>query len=250
MLCACAEATWSKELPSVLLGLRAQSREDTGLSMAEAVFGAQIVLTNEFLQNDEFSVDTTVKYFPKTLHVSAPSLTRHNSSTDLPSELPAELLSTPLVWVCRGGVVPPFSRSMTAPTQSCAAAPAPSPSESGHGMRWLLSAALRLAWQRTPRLAARVAEADCWARAQAVLPQPSWSRFQTHWFLHLLLRCRHKTVPKPFSYLARRFLHARDQQRLHSLHRRGTCPATGTAKEVRPLTSSPPRRGQSSGGAL
>jgi hypothetical protein len=139
---------------------------------------------------------------------------------------------------------------MTAPTQSCAAAPAPSPSESGHGMRWLPSAALRLAWQRTPRLAARVAEADRWARAQAVLPQPSWSRFQTHWFLHLLLRCRHKTVPKPFSYLARRFLHARDQQRLHSLHRRGTCPSTGTAKEVRPLTSSPPSRGQSSGGAL
>jgi hypothetical protein len=48
------------------------------------------------LQNDEFSVDTIVKYFSKTLHVSAPSLTRHNSSTDLPSELPAELLSTPL----------------------------------------------------------------------------------------------------------------------------------------------------------
>jgi hypothetical protein len=32
----------------------------------------------------------------------------HNSSTELPSELPAELLSTPLVWVCRGGLVPPL----------------------------------------------------------------------------------------------------------------------------------------------
>jgi hypothetical protein len=44
-----ATVTWSEELPFVLLGLRAQPREDTGLSPAEAVFGAQIVLPNEFL---------------------------------------------------------------------------------------------------------------------------------------------------------------------------------------------------------
>ena len=103
-----AAATWSEELPFVLLGLRAQPREDTGLSPAEAVFGAQIVLPNEFLQNDELSVDTIVKKFSETLHVSAPSLPRHNSSTELPSELPAELLSAPLVWVRRGGLVPPL----------------------------------------------------------------------------------------------------------------------------------------------
>ncbi len=41
-----AALTWSEELPFVLLGLRAQPREDTGLSPAEAVFGAQIVLPN------------------------------------------------------------------------------------------------------------------------------------------------------------------------------------------------------------
>jgi hypothetical protein len=87
----------------VLLGLRAQPREDTGLSPAEAVFGAHV-----FLQNDELSVDTIVKIFSKTLHVSSPSLPRHNSSTDLPSELPAELLSALLVWVRRGDLVPPL----------------------------------------------------------------------------------------------------------------------------------------------
>jgi hypothetical protein len=97
----------SEELPFVLLGLRAQPSEDTGLSPAEAVFGAQIVFSNEFLQNDELSVDAIVKKFSKTLRVSAPSLPSHNSSTDLPSELPAELLSTPLVWVHWGGLVPP-----------------------------------------------------------------------------------------------------------------------------------------------
>jgi hypothetical protein len=92
----------------MLLGLRAQPREDTGLSPSKAVFVAQIVLPNKFLQNDELSVDTIVKNFSKTLHVSAPSLPRHNSSTDLPCELPAELLSAPLVWVRWGSLVPPL----------------------------------------------------------------------------------------------------------------------------------------------
>jgi hypothetical protein len=99
---------WSEELPFVLLGLRAQPREDTGLSPAEAVFDAKIVLPNEFLQNDELSVDTIVKNFSKTLHVSAPSLPRHNSSTKVPSGLPADLLSAPLVWVRQCGLVPPL----------------------------------------------------------------------------------------------------------------------------------------------
>jgi hypothetical protein len=70
----------------------------------EAVFGAQIVLPNEFLKNDELSVDAIINNFSKTLHVSAPSVPRHNSSTDLP----AELLSAPLVWVRRGSNIPPL----------------------------------------------------------------------------------------------------------------------------------------------
>ncbi len=117
----------------------------------------------------------------------------------------------------------PFSGSTTAPTRSCAAGPAPSPSESGRGTRWLPSAALRLARPRMPRLAARVAVADRWASAQAVLRQPSGSRSRTCWSLHLLLlRRRHVMVPEPFSYPERRFLHTQDRRRLHSLHRRGT----------------------------
>ncbi len=92
----------------MLLGLRAQPREDTGLSPAEAVFGAPIVLHNEFLQNEEMSVDAIIKIFSKTLHVPAVSLPRHNSSTQLPDELPGDHLSAPLIWVHRGGVIPPL----------------------------------------------------------------------------------------------------------------------------------------------
>jgi hypothetical protein len=130
----------------------------------------------------------------------------------------------------------PFSRSTTAPTWSCAAAPAPSPSESGRMKRWSPSAALRLARPRTPRLAACVAAADRQVHTQAFVPQPRGSHFQTRWFLHLpLLRRRHATVLEPFSYPAKRFLHARDRRCLHSLHRRctrlvdGHCPRGWTS---------------------
>ncbi len=54
--------TWAEEIPWVLLVLRSQLREDTGLSLAEAVFGTLLVLPNEFLQAEEFSFDQN---FPK-----------------------------------------------------------------------------------------------------------------------------------------------------------------------------------------
>jgi hypothetical protein len=80
--------------------------EDTGLSPAESDFGAPIVLPNESLQCDEFSVDSFITNFQKTLNTPVSSLPRHNSHSSLPSELPAELLSACLVWVRCGGAVP------------------------------------------------------------------------------------------------------------------------------------------------
>jgi hypothetical protein len=64
-----AATTWFEELPIVLLGFRAQPREDTGLSPAQAVFGAPIVFPNEFLQNEEMSVDAN-QIFVKNLACS------------------------------------------------------------------------------------------------------------------------------------------------------------------------------------
>jgi hypothetical protein len=163
--------------------------------------------------------------FSKTLHVSAPSLPRHNSSTELPSELPAELLSTPLVWVRRGGQVPPLQPLYDSPYTVLCPAPCSFTIRVGSRDEVVPVSRLRLAWPRTPRLAACVAAADCWACAQAVLPQPSGCRFQTRRFLRLLLHRRcHGTMLEPFSYPARRFLHTWDQRRLHSLHKHGTRP--------------------------
>jgi hypothetical protein len=58
-----AAAIWSEELPFIILGLRAQPRAETDLSLALAVLGAQIFLPNEFLKNDEISVDSITNFF-------------------------------------------------------------------------------------------------------------------------------------------------------------------------------------------
>jgi hypothetical protein len=92
-------------------GLRTQLREDTSLSPGEAVFGTPIFLSNEFLQGDEFSVHSIVKnFFFINLDTLAFSLSRHNSSIELPAELPGELLRAPFFWLCHGGIVLPLHR--------------------------------------------------------------------------------------------------------------------------------------------
>ncbi len=100
-------ATWAEELPWVL---RAQPREDTGLSPAKAVFGIPIVLPNEFLHGEEFSVDHIFKKFSKTLDAPAFSLSsKHNLSRLLPEELPGA----------------PRPLHLAAPRRHCPPSPAP-----------------------------------------------------------------------------------------------------------------------------
>jgi hypothetical protein len=127
-----------------------------------------------------------------------------------------------------GSVVAAWSHlsscSTTAPMPFCAVVPAPSPSKSGHGTRSLPSVPSRPAQQRTLSLAARVTEADRQVCAQAVLPQPSGSCYQTCWYLHLPFLRRLEMVPEPFSLPVRRFLHGRDRRRHHRFHRSGTRP--------------------------
>ncbi len=159
------------------------------------------------------------------MHIPAVSLPRHNSSAQLPNELPGELLSAPPpVWVHQGSVIPPLQPLDDGPY---AEDPAPLPSQSGPGTRLSPSAASKLARLQMPRLAASIAVADHQLRTRVVLPQPSGSRFETHWFVHLPIRRCHETVPEPLSYPARRFFHAQDQRHHHRCHRRSTHPVNG-----------------------
>jgi hypothetical protein len=219
----------------MLLGLRAQLREDTGLSLAEAVVGAQIVLQTNFSKMTNLQLTPLSKIFPQLCifllllclgTILAPTCPESCQPSCSP---PPSSGSIGAAWFH------PFSRSTTAPTRSCSAAPTPSPSELGRGTRWLPS----------------IAAADCRARPQAVLPQPSGSRFQTRGLFTLL-----------FSGAATRRFRNRFPTRRGGFCMPGTAGAfaastdmvpvssMGTTPEVGPLTSSSPSRGQSSGGAL
>jgi hypothetical protein len=217
-LYACAAtATWSEELPFVLLGLRAQPREDTGLSPVEAVLVHKLSCQINFCKMTNFQLTPLSKNFPKPCMfllllclgtILAPICP---ASCQLSYSLPSSSGSVEAAWFHH------FSCSTTAPTQSCAAAPAPSPSEPGCMTRWSQACTAAEATHGNLRRHGRLP-----VRTQAVLPQPSGSRFQTRWFLHLLFLRRHETVPEPFSYPARRFLHARDRQCHHRCHRCGS----------------------------
>jgi hypothetical protein len=50
-----------REFPWVILGLLSQPREDSDIFPAEAIYGAPVVLPNEFLHVEEFSVDQILK---------------------------------------------------------------------------------------------------------------------------------------------------------------------------------------------
>jgi hypothetical protein len=93
-----------------------------------------------------------------------------------------------------------------------------------------------------PHLAVRNAEADHRSSAQAILPPPSRSRFQTRWFLYLL-RCSQAMVQEPFFRPRTSFLHGLDHPSLHSSGNR-----TISSHHLRlDLTSPPASQHQSSG---
>ncbi len=86
----------------------------------------------------------------------------------------------------------------------------------------------QLGWQLTGQLSARIVPRQRRSRTSKVLANffTMVSTESSSFHLLLLRRC-HETVPEPFSYLARRFLHDRDRRRHHRCHRRGTRPVNG-----------------------
>jgi hypothetical protein len=146
-------------------------------------------------------------------------LPRHNSSTQLPAELPDELLRAPFAWLRRGGVVPPLHRSFDGPYAVLRSEPL----RSGRGTRLSPSATSRPARKRMQHLVVRDTTADHRASAQVVPLPPSGSHFQTRWFPCLpLLRRRQATVQEPFFRSRTGFLHALYRRRHPSLHSSGT----------------------------
>ncbi len=160
------------------------------------------------------------KKISKTLDVPAVSLPRHNSSAQLPSELPTELLSAPLVWVHRGGIIPPLQPLYDGPTPFCTVDPSPSPSKSGPGKRSSPLTASRPARLRTPSLAARGRPPGSRPGCPAASNQVSFSDPLVSSSPPVPSQDGPGTVFLP----GEEVLHAWDRRCLHSLHRCGTRP--------------------------
>jgi hypothetical protein len=115
----------------------------------------------------------------------------------------------------------PFSRSTTAPTRSCAAAPRSFTIRVRSRDEVVAVSRLKACTDATPGSPCRrgrppgsrlggIAATKRVSFSDPLVSSPSSSSALP------------RTVPELFSYPARRFLHARDQRRLHSLHRCGT----------------------------
>jgi transposase InsO family protein len=93
-------APWAEEITWVIFSLHAKLRKDTGLSPAEAVFGAPIVCQINFYKEMKFLLTQFQSFFlnlwRRFLRFFLP---RHNLSRQLPSEVPAYLHSARLIWV-------------------------------------------------------------------------------------------------------------------------------------------------------
>jgi hypothetical protein len=177
-------------------------------------------------------------------------LPKHNSSTDLPSELLPKLLSTPLVWLRQGGFLPPLQPLYDGPYVVLRGGP--------HS----LTIRFRSRDEVVPvsRLKACTGDSRCHAW-QPVTPR------QTAGFMpRRSSRNQAGLVFRPAGFFTFFFPGATKRRSWTRFLTRlgGFCmpwtggaftastdtvplPTTGTATEVGPLTSSPPSRGQSSG---
>jgi hypothetical protein len=108
---------WVLHLPWVLLALRTSPHEDTGISPAEAVFGAQLIVPGQFLDAPEPPsapfLDALRAHVDR-YHPAPPA--HHNSPAALPPPvLPAALLSARMVLVRNDGHIPPLGALYSGP---------------------------------------------------------------------------------------------------------------------------------------
>jgi len=110
-------SSWADDLPWVLLGLRAQPRDDSGLSPAEAVFRSPLVLPGQFLGNQEPPGPVFFEQLRQSMSAFQPAESRHNysSTSPLPAELPPDLLQAECVLVRRDAQAGPLAPAYDGP---------------------------------------------------------------------------------------------------------------------------------------
>jgi len=95
-----AAAEWPQHLPWVLLGLRAAPQEGGGISSAELVYGAQPAqLTTD--------AELPVTEILDAIRTAEPLPTRHAAAL-APTQPPTPLRTATMVYVKKGGQLPPL----------------------------------------------------------------------------------------------------------------------------------------------
>jgi len=98
---------WPLHLPWVLMGLRAAPTEDTGVSAAEIVFSLPLVLPGQILDTGE---PPPADFIAKLWQSGPPPPSRPLSYAQT-----AALLSAAIVYIRKGGTVPPLSPLYSGP---------------------------------------------------------------------------------------------------------------------------------------
>ena len=105
-----AGVKWPDHLPWVLLGLRSAPKEDTGISSAELVYLAPLTLPGQLAADLEAPLEPLVQRLRRQL----PPPVRHSGNV-APSEPPKALIDAEMVYVKRGGALPPLTPPYAGP---------------------------------------------------------------------------------------------------------------------------------------
>jgi len=120
-----AGARWPEHLPWVLLGLRAAPKEESGISSAEVLFGVPLTLPGQFIAAAEPDVPQLLKQLR-----DVPVIATRAPASPPPSEPPAALQHTDLVYVRVDGSSSPLAPQYRGPYRVCPKGPSSSPSRS------------------------------------------------------------------------------------------------------------------------
>ena len=99
-----ASADWLDHLPWVLLAVNVTPWEDSGKSAAEMVYGTTLTLLGQLASSEEMPMEQILR----DLNTAAPLPTRHTNA-EAPAEPPSHLAAAELVYIRKGGTLPPLA---------------------------------------------------------------------------------------------------------------------------------------------
>ena len=109
-----ASSDWVSHLPLVLLGLIATPKDDTGLSVSVAVYGAPLTLLGELVEVPELLPDTFLRKVNRAIEGFAIPPPHHVRPVP-PVQLPLALISAKYIFVCEDTAISSLAPSYRGP---------------------------------------------------------------------------------------------------------------------------------------